>query len=61
MKRMFGKKIAGLFVFLLVTGTAFAQQSRIHGKVSDKNEALPGATVQVVGTNVGTITDAEGN
>lgn len=62
MKRTIGKKIAGLFILLLVSGVAFAQQNKLSGTVSDdSNAGLPGATIQVVGTSVGTITDGDGH
>jgi TonB-linked SusC/RagA family outer membrane protein len=38
------------------------QQKTITGKVTDSNgEPLPGATVMVKGTTIGTVTDADGN
>ncbi|MBV6645454.1 MAG: TonB-dependent receptor [Cyclobacteriaceae bacterium] len=38
------------------------QGNPISGKITDEDGgALPGATVQVVGTNVGTVTDVDGN
>lgn len=46
---------------LLIMNFSFAQESRITGKVTDaNNEALPGATVLVKGTNRGTVTDVDG-
>jgi TonB-linked SusC/RagA family outer membrane protein len=34
----------------------------VRGKVVDENgEPLPGATIQLIGTSIGTVTDAEGN
>ncbi|GAB3491810.1 SusC/RagA family TonB-linked outer membrane protein [Spirosoma knui] len=51
-----------LVLFLLVPAITFAQQRSIRGKVSDAAEkaALPGTTVTVKGTTVGTVTDAQG-
>jgi len=40
--------------------TLFAQQS-VTGRVVDSNGALAGATVSVIGTSRGTVTDANGN
>ncbi|MGV8093056.1 MAG: TonB-dependent receptor [Mangrovibacterium sp.] len=42
--------------------TAFQQQSRVKGKVTDESGApLPGVTITVVGTTRGVITDNDGN
>ena len=50
-------------LLLVLTGTtALAQQRTIYGKVSgDKGEALPGATVVIKGTTLGTTTNGDGN
>lgn len=51
-----------LLLLLLSPGYAFAQSSRITGKVTGPdNQGLPGVNVQVNGTSVGTATDATGN
>lgn len=51
-----------ILLLLLGPGYAFAQGSRITGKVTGPdNQALPGVNVQVNGTTVGTATDAAGN
>jgi TonB-linked SusC/RagA family outer membrane protein len=53
-----------LVILLLLLGQsyAFAQSSRITGKVTGPdNEGLPGVNVQVEGTTTGTATDAAGN
>ena len=53
-----------LVVLLLLLGQsyAFAQSSRITGKVTGPDkEGLPGVNVQVEGTTTGTATDAAGN
>lgn len=52
-------------VLLLLTMSSFlaqAQERRVTGKVitSTDGQGLPGVNVQVQGTNVGTVTDAEG-
>ncbi|NTW33049.1 MAG: hypothetical protein HGB12_10555, partial [Bacteroidetes bacterium] len=48
-------------VFLLFTSMMFAQKT-ITGKVTGKTDGLPlpGVTVSVKGTTIGTITDIEG-
>lgn len=52
-----------LFALILTfAGVASAQQKLITGKVSDENgQAIPGATVLVVGTDRGTSSDFDGN
>jgi len=52
-----------LFFFLfLIAGTGAFAQSKIEGKVySDENEPLPGASIVVEGTTIGTIADANGS
>ena len=57
------KKITFLLygVFLLVSFTAFAQSGGIKGKVLDGSFPLPGATVQLNGTQKNASTDFEGN
>ncbi|HLT74831.1 MAG TPA: SusC/RagA family TonB-linked outer membrane protein, partial [Ohtaekwangia sp.] len=55
----------GVFVVLLLIGssTAWAQTSRITGRViaSDDRTGLPGVSILEKGTTNGTVTDAEGN
>lgn len=54
------KKFLLLFLFLASTAV-YAQRATITGTVSDEQGApLTGATVQVKGTNMGTITDIDG-
>src|SRR5688500_14943080 len=49
-------------LFLLFNVQLFAQTRTVTGKVTDKtNVGLPGVSVQVKGTNTGTVTDAGGN
>ncbi|MCU0390293.1 MAG: carboxypeptidase-like regulatory domain-containing protein [Thermoflexibacter sp.] len=52
-----------LFVFCVFVSLSLQAQSKlVTGKVSASNgETLPGVTVLVKGTTVGTATDAEGN
>lgn len=47
-------------VFLLLTQTLFSQ-AQLRGNVSDETGPLIGATVKIVGTSSGTITDLDGN
>jgi len=50
-----------IFLFSVITGNVFAQQE-VTGVVSDNiGELLPGATVMVLGTDDGTVTDFDGN
>src|SRR6056297_2535102 len=61
--KTFGK-ISILMISLLVVSTHFlvAQETTINGKVTDqKGEPLPGVTVLVKETQVGTVTDVDGN
>ncbi len=52
-----------LYLFLISTGTIWAQTGSIVGKISDKemnNEPLPFANVLIKGTTVGTTSDFDG-
>ncbi|MBI5008398.1 MAG: carboxypeptidase-like regulatory domain-containing protein [Bacteroidia bacterium] len=54
--------LLSLFLLVLVTGLASAQQRTIKGKVSSETEgAIPGANVSVQGTTVGVQTDVNGD
>jgi iron complex outermembrane receptor protein len=59
------RKNLKLFLFfgiLLITTAGFAQKVKITGKVTDAgNQGIPGASIVVVGTTTGTITDMNGN
>ena len=57
------KRVLFLLTFIcLGIGTVAAQSSKISGKVTDSNgEAVIGASVYVLGTNLGAQTDIEGN
>ncbi|QMU28264.1 SusC/RagA family TonB-linked outer membrane protein [Adhaeribacter radiodurans] len=58
------KKALQLILLLLTLCQlpVLAQDDRITGKVTGaENEGLPGVSIQVSGTNQGTVTDAEGN
>ena len=60
---MMKTKIKGLLTLLLalVVQISFAQERTISGNVSDESGALPGVSVLIVGTSVGTETDFDGN
>ncbi len=58
MKHLFSVTI---ILFAVVHWASAQETGTITGKVSDKNEALPAATIQVAGTNLGTAADADGN
>nr|MCU0340905.1 carboxypeptidase-like regulatory domain-containing protein [Spirosomataceae bacterium] len=53
--------MSALLAFLVSFGT-WAQEKRVSGTVlsADKNEALPGVSVVVKGTTIGTTTNGEG-
>ncbi|HOK51480.1 MAG TPA: SusC/RagA family TonB-linked outer membrane protein, partial [Bacteroidales bacterium] len=56
------RKATLLLVSLLSFSVLFAQEKTITGKVNDETGAgLPGATVQLKGTQTGTMTDVNGN
>ncbi|WP_183574668.1 SusC/RagA family TonB-linked outer membrane protein [Mucilaginibacter sp. X5P1] len=50
-------------LFLATCITAFAQSRQVTGKVADAttNEAIPGASIKIQGTSVGTVSDLQGN
>ncbi len=56
-------KFNGILTLLLVllVQITFAQEKTVTGKVSDATGPLPGVTVIIKGTNVGTQTDFDGN
>jgi TonB-linked SusC/RagA family outer membrane protein len=56
------KLVAGLALCLVLPGVVLAQDGTITGTVTDAetSEPLPGATVQVAGTSVGTATNVNG-
>ena len=59
------RKNLKLFLFfgaLLITMTGFAQKVKVTGRVTDAgNQGIPGASIVVLGTTTGTITDINGN
>jgi len=55
------KKIPILFALLICIMQAFSQEKTISGKIVDSNgNGLPGATVQILGTTKGLISDIDG-
>jgi TonB-dependent starch-binding outer membrane protein SusC len=55
------KQLLLLMAFIIAFGSAFAQK-KVTGTVTDETETpLPGVTVIVKGTTVGTVTDTDGN
>src|SRR4051812_705158 len=52
-----------ILMFVLLSSRAFAQERDIVGKVinKDDNKPVPGVTVVVKGTTIGSATDLEGN
>jgi TonB-dependent starch-binding outer membrane protein SusC len=55
------KRIITLFITMVFSLSGFAQERQITGKVTDADGALlPGVTIQLIGTNTGTITDVNG-
>lgn len=58
------QKLLSIFLLcLMLAGAAFAQDRKITGKVTAKEDGLPlpGVSVKVTGTKIGTQTDANGN
>ncbi|TKB97792.1 SusC/RagA family TonB-linked outer membrane protein [Pedobacter cryophilus] len=57
------KLLSMFFVCLMLAGAAFAQDKRVTGKVTSKEDGLPlpGVSVKATGSNVVTQTDANGN
>ncbi len=52
---------AWLAIFMAFSLSSFAQQKSIQGKVTDNNgSGIPGATIVVKGTTVGTVTNLDG-
>ena len=53
--------MTGMFIFLLISSNAFAQQV-LRGKVTDSNnQPVPGVSVRVKNATTGTSTDGQGN
>lgn len=60
---MYKKILPSLISLLLIPGLAFAQTGQVAGTVTgaDTEDPLPGASVRVVESDVGTATDVEGS
>ena len=43
------------------SGLLLAQSATLSGKITSKGEAVPGASISVVGTKIGGVSDADGN
>lgn len=55
------KQLIIYLLMIFISVGAFAQTGNISGIVTDKNsEPLPGVTIVIEGTTIGTVTDAEG-
>ncbi|MBS1525895.1 MAG: SusC/RagA family TonB-linked outer membrane protein [Bacteroidetes bacterium] len=62
MRKNYSKKYVLLCAFLMMSVMAFAQKGSIKGTVVDEtNQPLPGASVSIDGTTIGSVTDANGN
>ena len=56
------KLLQSLFLLLFITFQVVAQERTVTGTVTDKSDGLPlpGVSIQVTGTQIGTQTDANG-
>ncbi len=62
MRKNYSKKYLLICALLMMSVMAFAQTGSIKGKVVDEtNQPLPGASVSIDGTTLGSVTDASGN
>ena len=56
------KSIFNFLILLIIPWAAFSQDHTISGSVIDENgDGLPGATVIIKGTTIGTVTDINGD
>ena len=57
------KLVRSLFLMMLIASSVLAQDKRITGKVTAKEDGLPlpGVSIKAAGTQIGTQTDANGN
>src|ERR1700756_1124233 len=61
MRKNYSKKFMLLCAFLMMSVVAFAQKGSIKGKVVDEtNQPMPGVSVSIDGTTIGSVTDANG-
>ena len=62
MRKNYSKKYVLLCAFLMMSVMAFAQTGGIKGKVVDEaNQPMPGVSVTIDGTTIGSTTDISGN
>jgi TonB-dependent starch-binding outer membrane protein SusC len=64
MKKTYSNPVRGVLILMMVALSAIASfaQNKVTGKINDgAGNGIPGATVLVKGTNVGTTSDATGN
>jgi TonB-linked SusC/RagA family outer membrane protein len=62
MSKNYLKKYALLFAFVMISCMAFAQTGGVTGKVVDEtNQPVPGASITIDGTTIGTQTDVNGS
>lgn len=60
-RRLLKTKIFVFVLLLALSNTVLAQQNSIRGRVLDnENKSLPGATIVVKGTTVGTVSESDG-
>lgn len=56
-----GRRTIGTLLAILFSLSAWAQSYTVKGKVTDTNgQPIPGATIQVAGTTLGTVANVEG-
>ena len=53
--------VLSVFLTFFIFSSSVAQLISIKGTISDEDGPLPGATVQVVGTQKGSVSDVSGN
>lgn len=54
-------KVYAFLIALFISGVTFAQTTVSGSVLDDTNQSLPGASVKIVGENIGTVTDFDGN
>lgn len=61
-KRPINLCLLNLFFLLLFSGTIYAQQFKVTGTIKDAqtNEGLPGVSIRIKGTTIGTLSDNDG-
>ncbi len=62
MKKSYSKKYVLLGILLMIAAIASAQTGGLKGKITDENnQPLPGASVSIAGTTLGSTTDVNGD